>query len=181
MRESISHYFIEHPLKLGAEYPVQIDESLFGHKCKYHRGSHFLHTQSWVFGMIEETTGLNVLWLVDDRKRTTLFNIIREHIHPGATIKSDEAAQYKALDELGYSHLAVNHSVNFVSSSGVHTQAIECLWSQVKSLLKAKRGTRTELLAGYLDLYSFRSLAKYVNKQALELFFERVIQINNVY
>jgi ISXO2-like transposase domain len=178
IREAISQYFLDHPLFLGQNHPVQIDESLFGGRCKYHRGDHGKHTQSWVFGMIEEVSGLNVLWMVDDRKRLTLTRLIRSHITIGATVKSDGWASYAALDEEGYKHLTVNHSVKFVSDSGVHTQLIESLWSQVKSVLKAKRGTRKHFLAGYLDLYSFASLAKSENKTTLELFFEKVIRVN---
>lgn len=181
VRESISHYFLEEPLKLGREHPVQIDESLFGGRCKYHRGDHATHTQSWVFGMVEEVTGLNVLWTVDDRRRKTLFSIIKDHIHDGAIIKSDEWAAYKSLDEHGYQHLAVNHSLGFISAEGVHTQLIEGLWSQVKSILKIRRGTQASYLPGYLDLYSFRSLAKHSSKTPFRLFLDAVIRINKVY
>ena len=39
IRERISHYFLENPLVLGENSPVQIDESLFGGKRKYNRGN----------------------------------------------------------------------------------------------------------------------------------------------
>lgn len=180
-RESISHYFLANPLVLGKDHAVQVDESLFGGKCKYHRGSHGIHKQHWVFGILEEETGLNVLWQVDDRTRPTLTSIIKEHVCIGATIKSDEWASYKALNEEGYIHLTVNHSVNFVSPSGVHTQAIESLWSHVKSIFKIRKGTHKDKLAGYLDLYSFRSLAKHRKLSVLRCFLEDVIQVNKVY
>jgi hypothetical protein len=89
IRESISHYFMDNPLKLGLKNTVQIDESLFGGRCKYHRGDHSRHQQSWVFGIAEEGTGLNVLWMVNDRSRATLLQLIKAHVHNNATIKSD--------------------------------------------------------------------------------------------
>ena len=109
VRESISQYFLKQPLLLGHNHAVQIDESLFGGRCKHHRGDHSKHTQSWVFGIVEEITGLNVLWMVDDRKQRTLMHLIQEHIVPGATVKSDGWASYAKLDEKGYNHLKVNH------------------------------------------------------------------------
>ena len=49
MRETISHFFLENPIKL--RNTIQIDESLFGGKRKYNRGNHFIHKKGWVFGM----------------------------------------------------------------------------------------------------------------------------------
>ena len=51
MRETISHYFLENPIKL--RNTIQIDESLFGGKRKYNRGDHFVHKKGWVFGMFQ--------------------------------------------------------------------------------------------------------------------------------
>jgi hypothetical protein len=180
IRESISHYFLKNPLVLGGRYSVQIDESLFGGKCKYHRGDHAIHQQSWVFGIIEESTNLNVMWLVDDRTRSTLFPIIKEHITPGSTIKSDEWPAYLTLEAEGFEHLTVNHSIEFVSDKGVHTQLVESLWSQIKSILKIKRGTQTDLLPGYLDFYSFVSLANHRRLPVLDLFLS-IIQVGQYY
>jgi hypothetical protein len=47
MRETISHFFLENPIKL--RNTIQIDESLFGGKRKYNRGNHFIHKKGWVF------------------------------------------------------------------------------------------------------------------------------------
>ena len=38
LREEISAYFLENPLILGKNNPVQIDESMFGGKRKYNKG-----------------------------------------------------------------------------------------------------------------------------------------------
>ncbi len=51
MRETISHYFLENPIKL--RNTIQIDESLFGGKRKYNRGNHSVHKKGWVFGMFQ--------------------------------------------------------------------------------------------------------------------------------
>ena len=58
---------------------------------------------------------------VDDCSAATLMPIIRTHIRPGTTILSDEWRSYARLNSSGYTHLAVNHSENFVDpSSGNH-------------------------------------------------------------
>lgn len=177
IREGITKYFLENPISLGSEHAVQIDESLFGGKMKYHKGDHYVHQQEWVFGMVEEVTGLCVMWVVDDRKKDTLLHAIRNHIVPGATIKSDEFTSYKCLTKEGFTHLTVNHSVEFVSKSGTHTQNAESLWSQVKCSFKIRRGTSSRLIPGYLDLYSFQRFSVYLRKDPLELFLRRCVSI----
>ena len=119
IRESVSHYFDDNPIQLGRTAPVQIDESLFGGKCKYHRGDHGRHVQSWVFGMVEEWSGLCVLKMVDDRRRDTLYRHIKSHVLPHATVKTDDASMSRTLEAEGFSHLVVNHSIEFVTSEGV--------------------------------------------------------------
>lgn len=162
-RESISHYYLSNPLILGQNYPVQIDESMFGGKMKYNIGNHHIHKKSWVIGIVEEITNRCVLWCVQCRDRETLFNIIRDHVAPGAVVKTDQWAAYRGLQNIGFAHRTVNHSVNFVADDGTHTQLIESLWSQVKPYLSMKRGTRQEDLPGYLDLFSFIKDLQYNN------------------
>jgi hypothetical protein len=180
MRETISNYFLKNPVILGGKHAVQIDESLFGGRRKYHRKNHNIHEQSWVFGMVEETTNLNVFWLVEDRKRDTLMESIRSHIRAGSIIKSDEWTSYASLPEEGFRHLTVNHSMQFVSADGIHTQLIESLWSQVKSVLKAKRGTQVQHLPGCLDFYSFTCLARHKSEATLDHFLN-LIQVGHCY
>lgn len=175
VREAITAYFLKYPLVLGKCNAVQIDESLIGGKKKYHRGSHHQHEIDWVFGMIEENTNLCVMWVVDDRKKETLVNLIKQHIYPGATIKSDQFASYKSLTAEGFHHQSVNHSVEFVTKDGVHTQNIEALWSRLKSPLKSMHGTSANMLPGYLDFHSFMSLARFEGRTAMQLFFEKCI------
>ena len=70
IRDEISFYLWKNPLKLGKNNPVQIDESLFGKKRKYNRGKKKKGGyKTWVFGIIEEETNLNVMWVVKNRKK----------------------------------------------------------------------------------------------------------------
>ena len=88
-------------------------------------------------------------FIVDDRKRKTLVPIIQKYVLPGSTIYSDTWRPYFCLSELGYDHHMVNHSVEFVTDAGVHTQNIEHM-----------RGTSKGMLPGYLE--------KFINRHTLE-------------
>jgi transposase-like protein len=165
---------------LGGAGAVQIDESMFGGRCKYHRGDHAKHQQSWVLGLVEENTGLCVFWAVDNRTKETLVPLIKDHVVRNTTIKTDLWKAYGSLSEEGYTHLTVNHSLNFVSVEGIHTQLIESLWSQLKSSLKVRRGTSSAHLAGHLDYYSFRCFAKHCNRSTFDVFLD-LIKADNCY
>ena len=56
----------------------------------------------------------SVFTCVDDRSAATLIPIILRWIKPGTTIISDSWKAYSSLGQSGYTHLTVNHSLNFV-------------------------------------------------------------------
>lgn len=63
------------------------------------------------------------------------------------------------MNNLGYIHLMVNHSKNFVDPhTRAHTNTIEGIWSQVKRKLKAMIGTLRSHLPGYLDEFNWRKV-----------------------
>ena len=75
------------------------------------------------------------------------------------SIYSDDFTSYRTLHQLGYIHLAVNHSKPFVDpNTGVHINNIEGLWSVVKWKFKRMNGTPYQNLPGYLDEFMWRSM-----------------------
>ena len=84
---------------------------------------------------------------------TTLLPIIQHHVAPGTVVWSDEWAAYNHVASLPNvsTHDVVNHSVEFVSPSGVHTQNVESYWNRIKIKLKRMRGCHEQQLARYLD------------------------------
>ena len=91
---------------------IETDVSKFG-KTKFNR-SRYIEGQ-WVFGGI-----------CRQRDKDTLLPFIRAHILSGTCVKSDMWKAYDCLKDEGYTHLTVNHSLNFVDpDTGVHTQRIE--------------------------------------------------------
>ena len=102
---------------------VEIDESVFG-KMKYGRGRPV--NGKWVFGGIERGSNKCFFRVVEYRKKETLLPIIRDWVLPGSTVISDCWSAYKCLEDVGFQHLSVNHSLNFVDpETGAHTNSIE--------------------------------------------------------
>jgi len=104
---------------------VEIDEAKVG-KRKYNSGR--LIEGQWVFGGIERGTQNFFIVPVENRNTETLLAIIKERIADGTTIMSDCWKAYNCLDNEGYRHQAVNHSINFVDPvTEAHTQNVERL------------------------------------------------------
>ena len=102
---------------------IEIDESIFGKKRKYNRGS--IHSRKWVFGIAQRGTRKTYFTPVTDRSKETLTKIIVERVEKEAVIYHDDWAAYRDLDELGYQHGIVVHTREFVSAKGVCTNTIE--------------------------------------------------------
>lgn len=159
IRDICSLKILHGNIKLGGRgKTVEIDESMFGHKRKYNRGRVSIGT--WVFGMVERDSGRALTFRVPNRTRETLVTgLIQHFVEPGTLIISDKFSPYFNLNNVGYIHLMVNHSKNFIDPhTGAHTNTIEGLWSQVKRKLKAMNGTLKSKIPGYLDEFNWRKL-----------------------
>ena len=76
----------------------------------------------WVFGGICRESRTCFMVPVEKRDSTTLLEIIQEKIEPGSTIISDCWKSCNCLQEEGYQHLTVNHSLHFVDPTAkAHT------------------------------------------------------------
>ena len=110
-----------------------------------------------MFGVVERESQKALLFHVPDRTRETLVHrLITTHIRPGTVIYSDQFTPYIPLNQLGYIHLSVNHSKNFVDpDSGAHTNTIECMWALVKKKLKSMSRTLYKYIPSYLDEFTW--------------------------
>ena len=179
LREVASGQLLAVPVQLGGPGKiVEIDESLFRHKSKYHRGR-YPANDAWVFGMVDRSSSpsVGVMEIVADRTATTLLAVLRKHVLPGTTVRSDMWAAYRGINNMGmgYIHETVNHSQNFVSPNGVHTQAIESYWAQTKLKFKAMKGVHAKQLPSYLDEKMWRDV--YAN----DSFNNIILHISNAY
>jgi hypothetical protein len=113
---------------------------------------------------------LGVLEFVEDRRRETLFELIRKYVRGGTMIHSDSAAMYvnnatqqshivniPTIPMPPYQHQWVNHTNNFVDpATGAHTNHVEGFWKNAKKKNKEMCGTTEEMLPSYLDEFQWR-------------------------
>lgn len=154
-RESCIYSVMENSAAIGGNgIEVEIDESKFG-KRKYHRG-HRVEGQ-WVFGGREKYNKKQIFMIpVHNRKESTLIPIIKKWIKPGSIIHSDCWKAYSKLSKIGYTHVTVNHSKEFVNtSSAACTNSIESDWRHAK-LQMPSYGTHIGDHAGYLAEFMWR-------------------------
>ena len=128
----------------GPGIVVEIDESKFG-KRKYHRGHRVEGV--WIFGGVERTPERKIFAVkVEDRSMNTLVPIIQRHVRPGSIIHSDLWRAYHNLEQLGYEHLTVNHSVNFKDpETGACTNAIEGSWNGIKASIPPRNRVQCQM------------------------------------
>ena len=96
--------------------------------------------------------------------RKTLLPINRDWVLPGSTIISVCWSEYKCLEDKGFQHLSVKHSLNFADpETGAHTNLIEGMWSAIKRSLPRKHDRNHYLyLAEYMSqrLYNLTQIRK---------------------
>ena len=154
-RECCTTTMIDNSEKIGGNgIEVEVDESKFG-KRKYYRG-HRVEGQ-WVFGGREKYNKKKVFMIpVHDRKQKTLLPIIKKWIHPGSIIHSDCWKSYNQLPKLGYTHVTVNHSKEFINeATAACTNSIESNWRHAKVLMP-RYGVHRGMHSGYLAEFMWR-------------------------
>lgn len=155
VRDIYAEYFIAHPLRIGGPgHVVEIDESAFVRRK--HNVGRVVNTQ-WVFGGLDTETRDGFLVAVNARDANTLLPILQEYVLPGTTIVSDLWGAYRTINNLGYQHLTVNHSINFVDPvTNATTNHVESMWCRAKQRNKRECGTHRNLLDSYLIEFMWR-------------------------
>ena len=132
----------------GPNTTVEVDKSLFTRR-KNHQGQQL--PPQWEFGGICRETRECFMYTMPDRRAATLLPIIQGSIRPGTTIMPDMWAAYGGIQAMGYAHLTVNHTYEFVDPiTGAHTQNVENSWKNAKQSNKKRNGTHRSMLYSYL-------------------------------
>ena len=122
--EAVATYIYNNPQPIGGPgIIVELDEAMFG-KRKYNRGR--LREGTWVLGGVCRSTGHCFLIPCPGNRRSAavLLPLIQSNVLPGTIVHTDQWAAYNGLTftATGYTHLTVNHSLNFVDPlTGCHT------------------------------------------------------------
>ena len=173
IREVCANDLLANPPVIGGPgMDVEVDESLFSRR-KNHQGR--VLPQQWVFGGICRQTRECFMYAVPDRSGPTLVPIIQQAIAPGSTIMSDMWAAYGGIQVMGFAHLQVNHTYNFIDpDTGAHTQNIENAWKNAKLRNKRQHGTRRTMLDSYLCEWMWRQ--RYMNNDLFDQILNSIVQ-----
>lgn len=122
----------------GTRRIVEIDESHFRGKRKYHRGTAGGSYDIWIFGMVCRSTlpfeqkKRVRLFYVPDRTRRTLIGVLANNVLAGTHVMSDQFTSYinmpsqPEMDGMHIHHTTVNHSLHFYDAvTGTCTNGIE--------------------------------------------------------
>jgi transposase-like protein len=156
-------------LKLGSQGgPVEMDETFIGgklknmHDGKKPKGPGFSSkavgstAKAIVVGMLERKGSVRAE-VVMERSHITLRALANKHIHPDATLVTDEWGGYKGTN---FTHEIVNHAIEYVNGQ-VHTQGIENFWALLKRSLG---GTYVSVEPFHLDRYVDEQAFRYNNR-----------------
>ena len=133
-----NYYFcFENNRKIGGiNKIVEIDECCLFRR-KYNVGR--IMEQVWIFGGIErKQNGKAFFEKVNNRKATTLKEVLLRRVNPETVIISDSWKAYKNLEEMNFIHFKINHSKKFVDPlcSEIHIQKIKSTWNLLRRLFK---------------------------------------------
>lgn len=152
---------------------VEINETLL---VRWKQNVGRILSQVWKFGGTERVSKKSFLLPVMDDdanvpvpcSKEILVLLIKKFIRPSTTVCSDSWRAYNSLEEEGYRHWCVNHSISFIDpqSKDIHIQNVERLWRDVKEYIK-----RPEISAKYLLQYIVRYIfLKHRCDNAIHLF-----------
>ena len=108
----------------------------------------------------------NVSWsdMVPNSTESTLVSFIKKWILPGTTIRSDYWAAYRCLENEGYIHETVDHSLHFKDpNTCCHTNHKESTWPHAKKTLPGCY-CRREFYAYYLAFNMFNKKVEILRK-----------------
>jgi hypothetical protein len=109
-----------------------------------------------VVGMLERKGRVRAE-VVFERTMPALHAVVNKHIHPSATLITDEWGGYKGTDLV---HEIINHAEQYVRGQ-VHTNGIENFWALLK---RGLNGTYISVEPFHLDRYVDEQAFRYNNR-----------------
>jgi transposase-like protein len=164
-----SAWFLDHRIRLALTMgtinklsgQIEADETFIGGKARnMHRSKRERvvtgtggKDKTAVLGILERGGKVRTK-VVENTKKKTLQNEVRQHVLAGSAIFTDALKSYEGLDE--FQHEVIDHAVAYVDGE-IHTNGLENFWSLLKRGLK---GTYVSVepfhLFRYLDEQAYR-------------------------
>ncbi len=134
--------------------PVEVDETYMGGLEKNRHKSEKMHAGRGTAGKAtvmgaRQRDGKIVARPLGWEPGETLAGFVRENVHRGATLYTDDHKAYKGLRSQ-YDHHTVKHSVGEYVRADAHINGIESFWSMLK---RAHKGTFHKIGRKHLDRY----------------------------
>jgi len=120
----------------GAGSAVEIDETFIGGRmARGKRGGNPAEGKAIVLGMVERGGEL-ITEVVPNRKRATIFPIVRTSVQRYSEVHTDEYHTYDtigAMPGMAYTHRSVNHAFKeYATPCGKGINTLEGFWAQLK-------------------------------------------------
>jgi transposase-like protein len=151
--------------KLNGE--VEADETFIGGKARFmhkNKRARLLRRgpkgKTIVAGMLQRGGKVRTQ-VIENRERTAMHALVKEHVEPGAELFTDDWQAYFGLSP-EYAHQMVNHADEYVSGK-VHTNGLENFWSLLKRGLK---GTYVSVEPFHLFRYLDEQMFRYNNRKS---------------
>lgn len=109
--------------------------------------------------------------IVPDRTAKTLIPQIVARVRPGSKVVTDMLSGYRKLEQSGFQHVRINHSVAFHDFHGQTNNEIEAYWSTVRRMFRASRQVSRESAWIFLAEIEY----KYNRRRSKESIFEELI------
>ena len=120
-------------------------------KCEPGRG-HYDKDRPAIIAWVSRQGGV-VIHATRDFTVKTVQKAADLAIQAGSKLYTDSASSYRLIT--GYAHDSVNHTKKEYARGDVHENRAECLFSLLKSYLRAFRGVSKTNLPGYVGFFQF--------------------------